>query len=170
MTSLSIVLFLLFCPCLTITLSTPEPPKKLHLCNYHPRSKKKSPNPHCCRHPKSEKNLQTLVLASKKWLVEQHLTQDASRSPHIHRSVTAAPEAGQSPTGGWSESNRGSRVERGGPWKVTMDHHLALWKKNPFLFLGIVEFTRYITILTTWQVFSDRLQPLHLGPSLFIVE
>jgi len=142
MTSLSIVLFLLFCPCLTITLSTPEPPKKLHLCNYHPRSKKKSPNPHCCRHPKSEKNLQTLVLASKKWLVEQHLTQDASRSPHIHRSVTAAPEAGQSPTG---VHGLNGVVHEKSPW-------IIIWhsgKKNPFLFLGIVEFTRYITILTT---------------------
>ena len=116
----------------------------------------------------SRQNIKTLVLASKEWLVEQHLTQDASRSPHIHRSVTAAREGfGQwivQKTDGFVRVQPGCTGWTGGPWKVTMDHHLILWKKS-FLVSRNSRIHKIYHYLTTWKVFSDRLQPLLLGPS-----
>ena len=139
-TSLSIVLFRnCSCPCFYHFIN-PRTPPKFHLCNYHPRSWKIPIRMRSSSQLRKNK-LKTLVLASKKWLVEQHLTQDASRSPHIHRSVTAARGLVVSEsfnTDGFVRVQQGARVER------VVQEHLALWKKS---FLEIVEFTRYIT---TW--------------------
>lgn len=101
----------------------------------------------------------TLVLASKKWLVEQHLPQDASRSPHIHRSVTAAPEG----FGQWIVLLRVQPGCTGWRGLCMKSHHGSrIVEKILSRNSRIHKIYHY---LTTWQVFSDRLQPLLLGPS-----
>lgn len=146
MTSLSIVLFLLFLP-MFLSLYQPENLPKDYTCATTTPSPKKNPHPHAVVIPSEKKN-------SNPGPCQQKVVGGATSHPRRIPQPTYPPKCYCS-TGGFWSVNRSSqngfvRVQpgftgwTGCPWKIIMDHHLALWKKS---FLEIVEFTRYIT---TW--------------------